>query len=141
MPAIRFFLDTNVLLYQFDATAPRKARRADELVELALRAGIGFISHQVAQEFCNGILCSIPSPLSPAGAEKYLAEVLAPLIAVESSLDLLRSGLRLYERYRLAWYDALIVAAAQQARCSILYSEDFQHGQHFDSVRVINPFR
>jgi predicted nucleic acid-binding protein len=44
------------------------------------------------------------------------------------------------ERYRLSWYDSLIVAAAQQAGCKRLYSEDLQHGQHFGAVTVHNPF-
>jgi predicted nucleic acid-binding protein len=50
-------------------------------------------------------------------------------------------AIRLQEHYRLSWYDGLIVAAAQQAGCDILYSEDLQHGQQFGTVTVRDPFR
>jgi predicted nucleic acid-binding protein len=46
----------------------------------------------------------------------------------------------IHERYRLSWYDSLIVAAAQRAGCDRLYSEDLQHGQLFGTLRVENPF-
>jgi predicted nucleic acid-binding protein len=48
--------------------------------------------------------------------------------------------MRLYGQGGLSWFDALIVSAAQQAGCDVLYSEDLQHGQRFGSLRVVNPF-
>lgn len=56
-------------------------------------------------------------------------------------MGLVHDGLRLQERHRLSWYDALIVAAAQQARCTVLYSEDLQHGAEYNGLRVVDPFR
>lgn len=47
---------------------------------------------------------------------------------------------KLKERRRLAWYDSLILAAALESRCTILYSEDFQHEQRFGDLRIKNPF-
>jgi predicted nucleic acid-binding protein len=63
------------------------------------------------------------------------------LLSVHSSQTLFFLALRTQERYRISWYDSLIVAAAIEADCSILYSEDLQHGQRFESTRVKNPFR
>lgn len=137
----RFFLDTNLFVYRFDDSSPRKAELAKGMIELALASGRGVISFQVAQEFCNAALRKARIPANPMRIQAYLAEIMAQLIAVQSSVGLLSEGLRLYERYRLSWYDALIVAAAQQARCAILYSEDFQHGAQFEGVRVVDPFR
>jgi len=54
--------------------------------------------------------------------------------------DFKADGLRTYAHYRISWYDALIVAAAVQADCAVLYSEDFQDGQDFGQTRVKNPF-
>jgi predicted nucleic acid-binding protein len=48
--------------------------------------------------------------------------------------------MRIQDRYRLSWYDSLIVSAAQHGGCKILYSEDLQHGQQFGAVTVKNPF-
>jgi predicted nucleic acid-binding protein len=48
--------------------------------------------------------------------------------------------IRIHRRYRLSWYDSLIVAAAQQAGCKRLYSEDLQHGQQFGTMTIHNPF-
>jgi dipeptidyl aminopeptidase/acylaminoacyl peptidase len=44
------------------------------------------------------------------------------------------------DRYRLPWWDALIVSSAQAADCTFLLSEDFQEGQDFGGVRVVHPF-
>jgi len=48
--------------------------------------------------------------------------------------------MRIAGRYRLSWYDCLIVAAALQSQCSVLYSEDLQNGQEIDNLRIDNPF-
>lgn len=143
MSAIRaeYFLDTNIFVYRFHTEAPAKAQRAEELITVALDSGRGVTSYQVAQEFCNVALRGRPSPIRPADVARFLDSDVEPLVRVESSVKLLLGGLRLHERFRLSWYDALIVAAAQEAHCRILYSEDFQHGQQFDSVRVVDPFR
>ncbi len=75
-----------------------------------------------------------------AEAEQYLSIVFRPLLAVHSSQGLYAEALRLSGRYRLAWYDSLILAAALEARCSILYTEDIQHGLEAGDLRVQNPF-
>lgn len=75
-----------------------------------------------------------------AEAEQYLATVFRPLMAVHSSQALYGEALRLSGRYRLAWFDSLIVAAAFQTRCSTLYSEDLQHSQRLGDLQIENPF-
>jgi len=62
-------------------------------------------------------------------------------ITLSADKDLYAEGLRLSERYRLSWCDALIAAAAIEGQCNLLYTEDLQHGQRFEGVRVENPFR
>ena len=75
-----------------------------------------------------------------AEAEQYLATVFRPLWAIHSSHALYAEALHLRNRYRLSWYDSLIVAGAIEAECSVLYSEDMQHGQEFGDLRIENPF-
>jgi predicted nucleic acid-binding protein len=136
----RFFLDTNVFVYSFDASAPAKARRAAELIRQAAATGKGIVSFQVAQEFFNVALRCFAQPMTVAEAEQYLTTVFRPLMAVHSSQTLLAEALRLSDRYRLSWYDALIVAAALEGQCGLLYSEDLQHRQRFGDLQVENPF-
>jgi len=78
--------------------------------------------------------------MSADDAQQYLATVFRPLMAVESSLGLMRQGLHIRSRYSLSWFDALIVSAAVEARCGVLYTEDLQHGLEIERVLVQNPF-
>lgn len=137
----RCFLDTNVFVYSFDRSAPAKARRAGQLIREAVASRKGIISFQVAQEFFNVALGRFAEPMTVAEAEQYLATVFRPLMAVHSTPALYGAALRLKERYRLAWYDALIVAGAIEGGCSVLYSEDLRDGQRLGDLRIENPFR
>lgn len=136
----RFFLDTNIFVYSFDRVAAAKSQQANRLINDALVAGKGVISYQVVQEFFNVAHQRFPEPMHLEQAEQYLSTVLRPLWAVHSSPALCLRALQSLERFRLHWYDALIVASAQEAKCEILYSEDFQTGQKFDDLEVRNPF-
>jgi predicted nucleic acid-binding protein len=81
----KFFLDTNVFVYVFDATAPAKAGKAARLVRNAVDTGKGIVSYQVVQEFFNVALRRFAQPMSGAEAEQYLITVLRPLLAIHSS--------------------------------------------------------
>jgi predicted nucleic acid-binding protein len=136
----RYFLDTNVFVYSFERSSPAKARRATDLIHQAITTGMGIVSYQVVQEFFNVALKRFEIPLTPAEAEQYLAVVFRPLLAVHSSQGLFVEAIRLKDRYRLGWYDSLILAGAIEARCTVLYSEDFQDGLEAGGLRVVNPF-
>jgi predicted nucleic acid-binding protein len=137
----RFFLDTNIFVYSFDTTAPRKADRAAKLIRRAIEAQEGIVSYQVVQEFFNLALRRFAEPMSGADAEQYLSTTFRPLLAVHSSHRLYGQALHLATTYSLSWYDSLIVASAIEGQCGILYSEDFQDGQRFGSLRIENPFQ
>jgi predicted nucleic acid-binding protein len=136
----RFFLDTNLFVYTFDSRAPSKAKRSAQLIRRAADTGEGIISYQVVQEFFNAAFRRFPQPMTVAEAEQYLITVLRPLLAVHSSPALYVEGLRISEKYKVSWYDSLIVAAALEGECEKLYSEDFQHGQKIEAIRIENPF-
>ena len=78
--------------------------------------------------------------MSIADAEQYLSTTFRPLLAVHSSPALYAEALRIGARFRLAWYDSLIIASAMEGQCDVLYSEDFQDGQLIGSVTISNPF-
>ena len=136
----RYFLDTNVIVYLFDQEQGRKAEQAALLIREGLLTGKGAISYQVVQEFFNVAHKRSAAAMRLEEAEQFLGTVLRPLCIVHSSPALFHKALQIVDRFRLQWYDSLIVAAASEARCGILYSEDFQTGKKFDDVEVRNPF-
>lgn len=136
----RFFLDTNIFAYTFDDTAPAKARRASQLIRQAADTGNGVVSYQVVQEFFNLAFRRFQHPMNVAEAEQYLITVFRPLLAVHSSPALYVEAMRIAGRYRLSWYDCIVVAAALQSECGLLYSEDLQHGQEIEGLLIKNPF-
>jgi|SRR5208337_897445 len=136
----RFFLDTNIFVYTFDAKAPAKAKKAARLVRDAVDSGQGVVSYQVVQEFFNVALRRFAQPMSVAEAEQYLITVFRPLLAIHSSPALYFEALRIAGKHRLAWYDSIIVASALEGQCETLYSEDFQHGRQIEGLRVENLF-
>jgi predicted nucleic acid-binding protein len=136
----RFFLDTNIFAYTFDAKVPAKAKKAAQLVRHAANSGQGIVSYQVVQEFFNVALRRFSEPMNVAEAEQYLITVFRPLLAVHSSPALYVEALRITGKHRIRWYDSLIVAAALEGQCDILYTEDLQDGWKIEGLRVENPF-
>jgi predicted nucleic acid-binding protein len=136
----RFFLDTNIFVYSFDRTAVGKSRRAAQLIQTALKTQKGITSYQVVQEFFNVALQRFAQPMKTEEAEQYFSTTFRPLLGIHSSQALYLDALHLQSRYRLSWCDSLIVAAAIQAQCELLITEDLQHGQRFGDLRIENPF-
>ncbi len=135
------FIDTNVLIYQLDAADPRKHAIAERIVRDAVADETGCISFQVVQECLNTVLRKAELKLDPASARAYLDTVLAPMYKVHDSLALYRRSLDLQKRFRFSYYDALIVAAALESGCKRLLSEDLQHGQRIETLKIENPFK
>ena len=106
------FLDTNIFVYLFDATDKRKRGIAHNLVETALSNGSGRISHQVVQETLNVITRKLPKVISADDAHSFMTHSLLPLWRVMPSTALYAKGLQLQARWKLSYYDALILAAA-----------------------------
>lgn len=136
----RCFLDTNIFVYSFDHSAPAKAAVARRLIQEHLGNRSGLISFQVVQEFFNVAFKRFPAFIASPDAEMYLSTVLRPLLSVHSSAGLYSEGLRLQQRYKLSWYDSLIVAAANEGGCDVIFTEDLQHGARFGGAEVQNPF-
>ena len=117
-----------------------KAEKAAQLIRKALTTQKGVISYQVVQEFFNVALRRFTQPMKAVDAEQYLRMVFQPLLGVHSTPALYLEALDLHARSGLSWYDSLIVSAALQTRCDLLFTEDLQHGQRFGSLQVKNPF-
>ena len=117
-----------------------KSRSALRLIRHAIETRNGVVSYQVVQEFFNVALRRFVKPMTISEAEQYLATTFRPLLAVHSSLALYGEALQIAHRFKLSWFDALIVASAITSHCEVFYSEDLQDGQRFGSLQVSNPF-
>ena len=135
-----YFIDTNVFVYHIEAVDGRKTSIAGRIIEQAVRDGSGCISFQVVQETLNVAVRKAQVLLPPHATRVYLDSVLVPLLRTFPGVELYRRALDLHERYRFAFYDSLIVAAALESGCRRLYSEDLQHGQRIEGLTIENPF-
>lgn len=135
-----FFLDTNVIVYSFDNSSPKKKLIAQNLIEDALRSGRGFISTQVAQEFINVSKRKFLKPLSLSEQTAYLYQVLTPLCTIFTDLALISRAMAISEQYRFNFYDSLIISGGLASGAKILLSEDLQDGFQIENLRIVNPF-
>lgn len=135
--AVEAFLDTNILLYAYDLDAGHKRQVAQEIVARAHKFPRKYaISVQVLQEFHVNFVRSGGSQNSAI----ELLEDFSALKIVDNTLPVYRLGLALQQHFQLSLWDAMVIAAAQTAKAALLYSEDMNHGQDYNGVRVVNPF-
>jgi predicted nucleic acid-binding protein len=137
----KYFIDTNIFVYSFDDRQPDKKERSIALIQQGLKTGLGMISTQVVQEFLNVATQKFAVPMKPEDSKSYLRLVLNPLCQVYPNLLLYETCLDLQNETRYSFYDSLILSAAIQAGCDILYSEDLQDGQELRGIKIVNPFR
>jgi predicted nucleic acid-binding protein len=137
---VKSFLDTNIIVYAFGQSFPEKAKIAQRLIAEGAADKQAIISYQVVQEFINVALRGFRLAIVRSDLESFVLTALFPMMAISSSPALVIEALRLQGGNQLAWYDSLIVSAALQGGCKILYSEDLQHGRRFGEMVVQNPF-
>jgi predicted nucleic acid-binding protein len=131
------FIDTNILVYAADETTPipRKTRIARELLLLPDL----YISIQVLNEFIAVARRPNKLNLSHEQEQSWIEAWLLQTV-VELTTQQFLDALAFHERYQVSHWDGLILAAAKEVQCEILYSEDLQIGQSYDGIQVINPF-
>lgn len=132
------FLDTNVLVYSYDISDRRKQEVARGLVRRALTGGF-VTSTQVLEEFAAALLHKV-SPRVDAQALTRALDALAPIPVISTDSDTVRRAVEIHDRYRVHYYDSLIIAAAERAGCECIWSEDLNAGQKYFGVTVQNPF-
>lgn len=136
---MRAFADTNILLYSV-SEHPEEFEKRD-VARASLARTISTLSVQVLNEFVwRAAHPRRGSPLAQASIERLTTEW--------SSKDVQTLDLAIFQlawtvsrRTNYQWWDCLIVAAAIQSGCDVLYSEDMHHGHVIDGVRIENPFR
>lgn len=134
------FVDTNILIYAYDLDAGRKRDAARFLLAEFWKAEGGMISTQVLQEFYVNVTWKIAKPLAPAKARGIIQTYMAwqvELITMETILF----ASELQERHNLSFWDAMILAAANNGGAAILLTEDLNHGQLIEGIEIKNPFK
>lgn len=134
------FLDTNIFIYLFDRRDARKRAKAEGLVLQALQSDTTVISHQVVQETLNVLTSKIKPAVSAADAALFMDTTLVPLWRVMPTPQIYKRAIDIHTHYGFHFYDSLIVAAALDAGCTRLLTEDLQHGQRIGTLIVENPF-
>ena len=135
----RIFIDTNVLVYihLFDEESQDKRKVLQNLLHRRIDAEL-IINVQVINEFYNVLL---RKNIEDNVIQEKIHSQLEICSASELSLKTVFSAWKLREKYKYSYWDSLILASALENSCSILYSEDMQHGQVIeDNLKIINPF-
>jgi predicted nucleic acid-binding protein len=134
-----YFVDSNVLVYAFDAEAGRRHETAAALVQRGWEDQCAVISTQVLQEFYDVVTRRLKKPMSPTAARSAVAAFGAWQVEVIRVPTIIQAA-SLAERYRIAFWDGLIIAAAAQGGTRTLLTEDLQDGALIGGVRIRNPF-
>ena len=134
---MRSFFDTNVLIYADDKAAVAKQRQALELLAEHRRARTGVVSMQVLQEYFVTVTRKLR--VEPAIARRKV-ELLAEFDVAAPEVSDILAAIDLHRLHGFSFWDALVVRAAKQAGCGVLYSEDMQGAREIEGVRIVNPF-
>jgi predicted nucleic acid-binding protein len=134
------FVDTNVLVYSRDASKLDKQTRASEWISHLWKSGTGRLSVQVIAEYYAVVTGKLKPGMEIASAREDVEDLFSwrPL---PMTPDLIAEAWVIQDAFHLSWWDSLIIAAAKTLQCTYLLSEDFQHSQDLQGIRVINPFR
>jgi predicted nucleic acid-binding protein len=135
----RTFVDSNILIYAHDLDAGMRQQNAAEYLDRLWVDNTGRLSTQVLQEFYVNVTQKIRSPLPKPTAreivqdyESWVQSYITPATVVRAS--------EISEMWQISFWDGLIVAAAKQAGAVELLSEDLNHGQLVEGIRIVNPF-
>jgi predicted nucleic acid-binding protein len=133
----KFFLDTNILVYAKDADAGHKKEISQSIIEKLWRENTGRISYQVLSEYMVVLTKKFKIDSNIALEEVEDLETWKPC---PINQQVFNRASRIFKQYKLSWWDSLIVGAAEESKCGILYSEDLSHDTVYSTVRAINPY-
>lgn len=133
------FIDTNVLLYAVsrDPAERDKAGQANELLSARDLA----LSVQVLQEFYVQATRSTRPDRLTHGQASDLVTAFTRFTVLDLTVPLVHAVMGVRDRFGLSYWDAAIVAAARSLGCDQILSQDLSHGQDYDGVTVLDPFR
>jgi predicted nucleic acid-binding protein len=137
--SVKSFVDTNILVYAYDRGAGRKHTLAQSTIEKLWQDNSGVLSTQVLQEFYVNVRRKALRPISIASARSLIADYMVWDPVVNDGTSILEA-MDAERRYKISFWDALIVVAAQRCGANVILSEDFSHERRFGSAQVLDPF-
>ena len=135
--SVKIFLDTNVLAYAADNADPVRKKAAHRILKEVVKTGSGVISTQVLQEFY--VTATRKLGIDPIEA-KNLAHSFEHFEIVTVSVSMIKDAVDCSVVNKISFWDALIVTAAENARAAVIYTEDLNHLQIINGVKIANPF-
>ncbi len=133
------FVDTNVLVYAYDSSAEGRHNQAKALLTELWQNGLGCLSIQTLQEFFVTITRKVARPMAADQAAQIISDLGHWRVHTPTVEDVL-AAIALQQRFRLSFWDAMVLTSAEQLECSVLWSEDLNPGQSYTGVKVVNPF-
>ncbi|MCW3488601.1 PIN domain-containing protein [Dethiobacter alkaliphilus] len=133
------FIDSNIVVYAYDASNPDKHQSAGKLVGGLWKSRQGCLSIQVLQEFYVTVTKKVSQPLPLHQAAQIVADLGAWNCHSPTPADL-QIAMDIQQRYTISFWDALIITSAKKLKCSTLWSEDINPGQYYEDIEVKNPF-
>jgi predicted nucleic acid-binding protein len=133
------FVDTNILVYVHDLSAGAKCSRAQKLMSELWDSRKGVVSTQVLQELYIALRRRLKIPVSIADAVEILRDYFQWEVVINNRDSIVRAA-EFEARFKISFWDGLILQAAERAGADVMYSEDLSHGQIYRSVKVLNPF-
>ena len=138
MPSAPVFVDTNILVYAHDRAAGRKHEIArNKIISLWEEPMPPVVSGQVLQEL---YVTLIRKHLAAKDVREFVTDYMQWRV-IANDASLIREGISITERWKVSFWDGLILAAALRANVAEVWTEDLNEGQDYGGVRVVNPFR
>lgn len=134
----KVFIDTNIIVYAADKQDKKRNKLARKLLKEVEQSSSGVISTQVLQE---SFLAFTKKLAIEALQAKQIVERLTSFETVVIQIPAISKAIDISILNRISFWDALIIAAAESAKCEIVYTEDLNDGQMISGVRVVNPFK
>jgi predicted nucleic acid-binding protein len=137
---VKTFVDSNVLIYAHDSDSGLKRQQAAEHLTELWQSGMGLLSTQVLQEFYVNVTCKIGTPL-PASKAREVVRDYATWVESPTTAATVARASEIAEIWQVSFWDAMILAAAEQNRANRLLTEDLNAGQIIAGIEIVNPFR
>ena len=133
------FIDSNILIYAFDDSDERKRKMANQVLSDLWSQDAGTLSVQVLQEFYTNVTRKIRNPIAKPTAHRVVNHYSKWCGA--TTAHEVQAAFRIESAALISFWDALIVACAQNNGATRILSEDMQHGQVIAGIAIVNPFR
>ncbi len=134
---MKYFIDTNILVYANDSRDQKKQTEAINLIKKLIKKGNAVISTQVLGEYAHVALNKLKQ--KPEIVIRQI-KIFENFEVIKQSPDIITRGIELKILYKISFWDACILAAAEISKCNILLSEDLSTGQFYSGIKTINPF-